>query len=87
MGLKIEYPESMVRKRRAGAGKSGNPHMEGQLLMKRGKWDPKTKRYAPKVMGAEKVIKDKKKPYRKPKKPTGVKRKTGPRGIGNRKKK
>ena len=87
MGLKIEYPEAMVRKRRAGAGKSGNPHMEGQHLMKRGKWDPKTKRYAPKVIDAEKVIKDKKKPYRKPKKPTGVKRKTGPRGIGNRKKK
>jgi len=55
MGLKIEYPEHMVRKRRAGAGKSGNPHMEGQHLMKRGKWDPKTKRYAPKVIGAEKV--------------------------------
>ena len=87
MGLKIEYPEAMVRKRRAGAGKSGNPHMEGQLLTKRGKWDPKTKRYAPKVMGAEKVIKDKKKPYRKPKKPTGVKRGTGPRGMKGRKKK
>ena len=83
MGLKIERKTI----KRAGYGKSGNPHMEGHDPWKRGKWDPKTKRYAPKVIGAEKVIKDKKKPYRKPKKLTGVKRKTGPRGIGNRKKK
>ena len=85
MGLKIEYPEHIVRRRRAGAGKSGNPHMEGQHLMKRGKWDPKPKRYAPKVISAEKVIKDKKKPYRKPKKKIG--KRSGPSMRGKSRKK
>ncbi len=83
MGLKIERAPRL----RAGYGKKGNPHMEGQSYNKRGKWNPKTKRYDPVVLDPEKKIVDKKKPYRKPKKLTGVKRKTGPRGIGNRKKK
>ncbi len=85
MGLKIERAPRL----RAGYGKKGNPHMEGMAWgsSTRGKWDPKTKSYRPKVIGAEKVIKDRKKPYRKPKKPTGVKRGTGPRGMKGRKKK
>ena len=82
MGIKIEYT-----RKRSGYGKKGNPHMEGQSLLKRGKWNAKERRYDPVVIDPEKKIVDKKKPYRKPKKLTGVKRKTGPRGIGNRKKK
>jgi hypothetical protein len=83
-----------IEQKRAGSGrggkpKRGNPHMEGMAWGggARGKWDPKTKSYRPITLGAEKVIKDKKKPYRKPKKPTGVKRGTGPRGMKGRKKK
>ena len=66
MGLKIERKSI----KRAGYGKSGNPHMEG---------------YAPKVVGAEKVIKDKKKPYRKPKKKIG--KRSGPSMRGKSRKK
>ena len=81
MGLKIERKSI----KRVGYGKSGNPHMEGHDPWKRGKWDPKTKRYAPKVVGAEKVIKDKKKPYRKPKKKIG--KRSGPSMRGKSRKK
>ena len=81
MGLKIERKSI----KRAGYGKSGNPHMEVHDPWKRGKWDPKTKRYAPKVVGAEKVIKDKKKPYRKPKKKIG--KRSGPSMRGKSRKK
>ena len=81
MGLKIERKSI----KRAGYGKSGNPQMEGHDPWKRGKWDPKTKRYAPKVVGAEKVIKDKKKPYWKPKKKIG--KRSGPSMRGKSRKK
>ena len=79
MGLKIEYT-----RKRAGYGKKGNPHMEGQSLLKRGKWNAKEGRYDPVVIDPEKKIVDKKKPYKK--RLTGVKRGTGPRGMKGRKK-
>ena len=86
MALIIERRKT---RKRAGSGKKGNPHMEGQInpYFKKGKWNPKTKRYDPAVLDPEKRIVDKKKPYRKPKKPTGKPRGTGPRGMKGRKKK
>ena len=63
MGLKIIRAPRL----RAGYGKKGNPHMEGQSFNKRGKWNPKTKRYDPVVLDPEKKIVDKKKPYKKKK--------------------
>jgi len=76
-----------IERRRSGYGKKGNPHMEGTAYGSgaRGKWDPKTKSYRPKVLGAEKVIKDKKKPYRKPKKKIG--KRSGPSMRGKSRKK
>jgi len=81
-----------IEQKRAGSGrggkpKRGNPHMEGMAWGggARGKWDPKTKSYRPKVLGAEKVIKDTKKPYRKPKKKIG--KRSGPSMRGKSRKK
>ena len=83
MALIIERRKT---RKRAGSGKKGNPHMEGQInpYFKKGKWNPKTKRYDPAVLDPEKRIVDRKKPYKR--KLTGVKRKTGPRGMSGRKK-
>ena len=80
MGITIE-------RRRSGYGKKGNPHMEGTAYGSgaRGKWDPKTKSYRPKVLGAEKVIRDTDKPYRKPKKKIG--KRSGPSMRGKSRKK
>ena len=80
MGIKIEYT-----RKRSGYGKKGNPHMEGQSLLKRGKWNAKERRYDPVVIDPEKKIVDKKKPYRKPKKKIG--KRAGPSMRGKSRKK